>query len=140
MIEIRKPKSSDLFVVSKIISKIGLKNIGNCINADELKELRAKMIKDNEVADKKGKVTHKEFSDNQLTQFGIAVVANIGDLILSKLEDVQDDLNRFISNLSGLSTKEVEDLSIVQYAEIVMTIIKEPDFVDFIKVVLKSFN
>ena len=136
MIEIRKPKSSDLFV----ISKIGLKNIGNCINADELKELRAKMIKENEVADKKGKVTHKEFSDNQLTQFGIAVVANIGDLILSKLEEVQDDLNRFISNLSGLSTKEVEDLSIVQYAEIVMTIIKEPDFVDFIKVVLKSFN
>ena len=138
--DIRKPKSTDLFVVSKIISKIGLKNIANCVKADELKELRAKLIEENSVADKKGKVTQKEFSDSQLTQFGIAMVANIGDLVLSKLEDVQDDLNRFISNLTGLSTKEVEDLSIVQYAEIVMTIIKEPDFVDFIRVVLKSFK
>ena len=40
----------------------------------------------------------------------------------------------------GLKVKEVEDLPITDFAEIVMAIIKEPDFVDFIKVVLKSFN
>lgn len=140
MIEVRKPKSTDLFIVGKIISKIGLKNIIDCINAKELMDLRAKMIKENEVTDKKGKVTQKDFSDSQLNQYGMVVVANIGDLILSNLENVKDDVNKYISNLTGLSIKEIEDLSIVQYAEILMTIIKEPDFVDFIKVVLKSFN
>ena len=140
MIEVRKPKSTDLFIVGKIISKIGLKNIIDCINAKELMELRAKMIKENEVIDKKGKVTQKDFSDSQLNQYGMVVVANIGDLILSNLENVKDDINRYMSNLTELSIKEIEDLSIVQYAEILMTIIKEPDFVDFIKVVLKSFN
>ena len=140
MIEVRKPKSTDLFIVSKIISKIGLKNIIDCINAKELMDLRAKMIKENEITDKKGKVTQKDFSDSQLNQYGMVVVANIGDLILSNLENVKDDINRYMSNLTELSIKEIEDLSIVQYAEILMTIIKEPDFVDFIKVVLKSFK
>ena len=138
--EIRKPKSTDLFIVGKIIGKIGLKNIIACINSKELMELRAKMIKDNEVTDKKGKVTQKDFTDSQLNLYGIEVVANIGDLILNNLENVKDDVNRYISNLTELSIKEIEDLSIVPYAEILMTIIKEPDFVDFIKVVLKSFN
>lgn len=140
MIEIRKPKSTDLFVVSKILSKIGLKNIINCLNAKELMELRAKMIKENEVTDKKGKVTQTDFTDSQRIEYGTAMVANIGDLILNNLEDVKDDLNRYISNLTGLSIKEIEDLSIVPYGEILMQIIKEPDFVDFIKVVLKSFK
>ena len=42
--------------------------------------------------------------------------------------------------MTGLEFKVVEDLPIAEFAKIVMEIIKEPDFVDFIKVVLKSFN
>ena len=108
--EIRRPKSTDLFIVGKIIGKIGLKNIIACINSKELMELRAKMIKENEVTDKKGKVTQKEFTDSQLNLYGIEVVANIGDLILGNLENVKDDVNKYVSNLTGLSIKEIEDL------------------------------
>ena len=34
---LRKPKATDLFVVSKIIKGIGLKNIADCFNSDEIK-------------------------------------------------------------------------------------------------------
>ena len=68
------------------------------------------------------------------------VMLSIGDLIFEKMEDIQTDLFKFIANLTGLKVKEVEDLSLVDTANIVMAIIKKPDFVDFIKVVLKSFN
>ena len=33
---LRKPKATDIFVVSKIIKGIGLKNIKNCFNSDEI--------------------------------------------------------------------------------------------------------
>ena len=65
---------------------------------------------------------------------------SIGDLILEKLDIVKDDVIKLMSNLSGLKTKDVEDLPLVTFTEMFMDIIKEPDFLDFIKVVLKSFN
>ena len=125
--ELRKPKATDIFVVSKIIKSIGLKNIANCFNSDDLNLIRKSVSGD--------KVT-----DEVLYKAGATIMLSIGDLVLEKMEVVQNDLIKFISNLTGLKVKEVEDLPITDFAEIVMAIIKEPDFVDFIKVVLKSFN
>ena len=125
--ELRKPKATDIFVVSKIIKGIGLKNIANCFNSDDLNLIRKSVSSD--------KVT-----DEVLYKAGATIMLSIGDLVLEKMEFVQNDLIKFISNLTGLKVKEVEDLPITDFAEIVMAIIKEPDFVDFIKVVLKSFN
>ena len=33
---LRKPKATDIFVVSKIIKGIGLKNVAKCFNSDEI--------------------------------------------------------------------------------------------------------
>ncbi len=124
---LRKPKATDLFVVSKIIKGIGLKNIVDCFNSDEIKVIR-------------NSVSGEKVSSETLNQAGITIVLSIGELILDRLDDVKDDVIKFMSCLSGLKIKEVEDLPITEFAEMLMAIIKEPDFVDFIKVVLKSFN
>ena len=124
---LRKPKATDLFVVSNIIKGIGLKNIADCFNSDEIKVIR-------------NSVSGEKVSSETLNQAGITIVLSIGELILDRLDDVKDDVIKFMSCLSGLKIKEVEDLPITEFAEMLMAIIKEPDFVDFIKVVLKSFN
>lgn len=124
---IRKPKATDLFVASKIIKGIGLKNIIDCFKSNEINELSKKTDEVN-------------YTDELVTQAGVVVLTNIAELIFEKMDFVQDDLIKFIANLTGLKVKQVEDLPITDFAEIVMSIIKEPDFVDFIKVVLKSFN
>lgn len=126
---IRKPKTTDLFVVSKIIKTIGIDNIVNCFNAKEVKDLAKKVSKDK-----------KTYSDEDAREVGILVVKNIGELIFDKLDLIQNDLIKYVSLMTGLEFKVVEDLPIAEFAKIVMEIIKEPDFVDFIKVVLKSFN
>lgn len=128
---IRKPKATDIFIVAKIIRGIGLNNIANCFKSSEVIEVYNNMLKEN-----KG----KSLTDEQLTNAGILIMTSVGDLILEKLDVVQSDLLKFISNLTGLQVKVVEDLPITDFAEIVIAIIKEPEFVDFIKVVLKSFN
>ena len=122
--EIRKPKATDLPVACKIIKGIGLKNIAKCFSNDDI-ELFKKSI------------SGKEVTDEMLNKAGLMVMLSIGDLIFEKMEDIQVDLFRFISNLTGLKVKEVEDLSLTDLANIVIAILKEPDFTDFIKVVLK---
>lgn len=128
---IRKPKATDIFVVGKIIKKIGLKNIAKCFEDEELAELRKSFNSDND---------NDNNQDELVSKAGMLVVLSIGDLVLEKLEDVQDDVFKFMSNLTGLKVKEVEDLSPSDFYKAFMTIVKEPDFLDFIKVVLKSFN
>ena len=122
--EIRKPKATDLPVACKILKGIGLKNIAKCFNNDDIEVL-------------KKSISGKEVTDEMLNKAGLMVILSIGDLIFEKMEDIQVDLFRFISNLTGLKVKEVENLSLTDLANIVIAILKEPDFTDFIKVVLK---
>ena len=122
--KIRKPKAKDLHVACKIIKGIGLKNIAKCFNNDDIEVF-------------KKSISGKEVTDEMLNKAGLMVILSIGDLIFEKMEDIQVDLFRFISNLTGLKVKEVEDLSLTDLANIVIAILKEPDFTDFIKVVLK---
>ena len=122
--KIRKPKATDLPVACKILKGIGLKNIAKCFNNDDIEVF-------------KKSISGKEVTDEMLNKAGLMVILSIGDLIFEKMEDIQVDLFRFISNLTGLKVKEVENLSLTDLANIVIAILKEPDFTDFIKVVLK---
>ena len=68
------------------------------------------------------------------------VITSIVDLVLDKLEDIQQPLIKFMSLLSGLKVKDIEQLPPADFIEMAIAIIKMPEFVDFIKVVLKSLN
>lgn len=125
---LRKPIATDIFVVSKILKGIGVKNIANCFTNDEVEELQ-KIIKDK-----------TELKDIDYTKAGIIVVTSICDLVLDKLEDIQQPLIKFMSLLSGLKVKDIETLPPADFIEMAIAIIKMPEFVDFIKVVLKSLN
>ena len=125
----RKLKATDLFVVSKIIKTIGVNDIINCFSSKEIKDL-AKTMSEGD----------KKYTDGDVREVGAVIVKNICTLIFDKLDLIENDLMKFISSVTGLSIKEVEDLPLNEFAEVVVKIIKNPDFVDFIKVVLKSFN
>lgn len=125
---LKKPKATDLFVASKILKTIGVKNIYNCFNNEELEEIKTL------AKSKKGN------ADVNYEKVGLMVVTSVCDLLLEKLEYIQEPLIKFMSNLSGLKVKEIENLPPAEFMEMAITIIKMPEFVDFIKVVLKSFN
>ena len=127
--ELRNPQASDLFVVTRIIKTVGLKNVADCFNNDEIKAYKDR------IADKETPV-----NDNDLYNAGMMAMTAFGELILEKLELIQEDIFKFLSNLSGLSMDDVKTMDIVDFAEMVMAVIKNPKFADFIKVVLKSFK
>ena len=127
--ELRNPQASDLFVVSKIIKAVGIRNIADCFKSEKLEEFKAK------VAESGAPATEKEASEA-----GLIVMTDIGELIFEKLDVVEDDVFKFMSNLSGLTVEDVKSMDIVEFAEMFMAIIKNPKFADFIEVVLKSFK
>lgn len=127
--ELRNPQASDLFVVSKIIKAVGIKNIADCFKSEKLEEFRHK------IAERGVPATEEEASE-----VGMLIMADIGELIFEKLDIVENDIFKFMSNLSGLTVDEVRAMDIVEFAEMFMAIIRNPKFADFIKVVLKSFK
>ena len=137
---LRKPQATDLFVVSKIIKAIGIKQIQSCYNCEAMREYNKQIIAENTYTDEKGKTQVKEISDEQATQRGMIFAGELADLVLGNLEAAQKDIFKFISNLSGMTVEEIGKMGIADFAEIIITIIKMPEFKDFIKVVLKSFK
>lgn len=122
---LRKPNTKDLFIACKIASGIGVKNIYNCFNSDEIEDIK-KLVKNQ--------------NEPEVEKIGYMVLASITDLILSKIEDVGTPLIKFMSNLSGLKVKEIEELSPAEFMEMLVKILKMPECMDFIKVVLKLSN
>lgn len=127
--ELRNPQASDLFVVTKIIKAVGLKNVTQCFDNDEIKAIKEEIAERGTPA-----------SDEEQRKVGLLAMTAIGELIFEKLDIVQEDIFKFLSNLSGLSMDDVKAMDIVEFAEMFMTVIKNPKFADFIKVVLKSFK
>ena len=127
--ELRNPQASDLFVVTKIINAVGLKNVAQCFDNDEIKAIKEEIAERGTPA-----------SDEEQRKVGLLAMTAIGELIFEKLDLVQEDIFKFLSNLSGLSMDDVKAMDIVEFAEMFMTVIKNPKFADFIKVVLKSFK
>ena len=127
--ELRNPQASDLFVVSRIIKAVGIKNIANCFKSEELEAFKSEFV------DKDIPMTEEDEY-----KAGLMAMTAIGELIFDKLDMVQEDIFTFMSNLSGLAVDDVKSMDIVEFAEMFMDIIKNPKFADFIKVVLKSFK
>lgn len=127
--ELRNPQASDLFVVSKIIKTVGIRNIANCFKSEEIEAFKAEFV------DKGIPMTEEDEY-----KAGMIAMTAIGELVFEKLDLVQDEIFTFTSNLSGMTIAQVASMDIVDFAEMFMEIIKNPKFADFIKVVLKSFK
>lgn len=127
--ELRNPQASDLFVVSRIIKVVGIKNVANCFKSEEIEALKAKIAESDTPA-----------TEEEQAEAGMIIMTSIGELVFDKLDIVQEDVFKFMANLSGLTVDEVKSMDIVEFAEMFMDIIKNPKFADFIEVVLRSFK
>ena len=76
--EMRKLQATDIFSVVKILNGIGLKNIKEAINIEEINKIRQGMTEDNASA-----IT---------SQVGVNVVMSIATVILENLPKVENDL------------------------------------------------
>ena len=117
--EMRNLQATDIFSIVKILNGIGLKNIKEAINIEEINKIRQGMTEDNASA-----IT---------SQVGVNVVMSIATVILENLPKVENDLYNFIGSVIGIKTKDVAKMDIGEYMDLLIAIAQKEEFKDFFK-------
>ena len=115
--EMRKLQATDLFSVVKILNGIGLKNVREAINIDEINNVRKGMTKGNE--------------DVITSQIGLNVVMSLATVILENLPKVENDVYNFAGNVAGMKAKDVAKMDIGEFMDLLTAIFTKEEFKDF---------
>lgn len=121
--KLRALEAKDVFLVSKIISDIGIKEFKECFNSETLKE-----------------VTGGDENSDVVMSVGIAVFMDIAEIVFHNLPKCEKDVYSFLSSLSGMPEREIESLPMVTFTEMVIDVIKKEEFKDFMQVVSGLFK
>lgn len=130
MVELRELKSCDIFPMIQILNKIGFSELKTILTPDKIKDM-VKTFQSDDEAD--------EEVDTK-TILGFNVIFEVTGLILKNLPSCEQELYKFLSGLSGLSVKELEDLGMVEFTDMIVAVIKKPEFKDFFRAVSKLFK
>ena len=131
--EFRPLGGQDVFLMFKIIGKIGVKEFNACFENDGIKKLVAKMM--GEKINKNDDGEEESFSVTY-----ISVILEVADVIFKNLPSCEKEIFQMLSNTSNLSVDDVKALGLADFTEMIIDFIKKEEFKDFIKVVSKLFN
>ncbi len=115
----RNLQATDIFSVVKILNGIGLKNIKESIDFEEINKIRKGMTEDN--------------ADAVTSQVGVNVVMSIATVILENLPNVESDLYNFIGSVIDMKAKDVAKMDMGEFMDVLITIIQKEEFKDFFK-------
>ena len=122
--ELRRLTADDVFPMFQIVSKIGIKEFKGCFESPEV----MKMIKDS--ASGEGQADVK-------TSVGMTVAFDLAGIIVSNLGRCKNDIYQFLAQLSGMTTKEIAELPMMTFFEMIIDVFKKDEFKDFFQVVAK---
>lgn len=128
-IELRELKGKDLFPVLTILGKLDVKD-------DFVKLFKGEDQPKKQPADKKKKAptkAEKEELEKQIEERGILIVADLVQRVLLNIEKVEDDINRLLARLGGVSKEEIDDLSLDEYAGLLKSFFTKPELKDFFR-------
>ena len=121
--EMRSLQASDIFSVVKILNGIGLNNVKEAINIEEINEIRKTMTEDNS----------EDNSEKVYSQVGVKVVMSVATVILENLPKVENDLYTFVGSVIGVKAKDVAKMDMGEFMDLLIAIIQKEEFKDFFK-------
>lgn len=128
--ELRALKASDFFLVTRIVSKVGIKEFRAIMESDDIKSAIGNMASEN----------GGELADADVASIGMTVVFDIAAVVLERMENCEQDIYELLSRLTGLKKNEVAELPMADFGEMVIGVIKHKDFRDFFTAVVKQFK
>lgn len=119
---LRDLTAADVFPMFKVVSSIGVKEFKNAFEADDVKAMTGTKNKPSAAS------------------VGITIAVNIADVVFSNLPRCEDDIYRFLSGLSGMSTKEIAALPMDVFMDMVVDTIKKEEFKNFFGAAARLFK
>ena len=147
--ELRNLEAQDIFSLSRIIKKIGIANFKKCLEGEEIKKAIAEYLngdKEAEKADEKEaeKADEKEAEKKKalegLTIAGIDVTFEIASVVFDRLPECETEVYNFLASLSGLKVIAIQKLPAADFFDMVIDVIKKPEFKDFFKRASRLFS
>ena len=132
--ELRELKSSDIFPMFNILRKIGFKDLKDKLTPEKVNEMTS-LFKDDGESEKQNMS-----SDEQMMYVGFNIIFEVAEIIIGNLPSCEQEIYSFLAGLSGMKVKEVADLPLVTFTEMIVTVLKKEEFKDFFKVVSRLFN
>lgn len=117
--EMRNLQATDIFSVVKILNGIGLKNIKEAIDFEEINKIRKGMTEDN--------------ADVITSQVGLNVVMSLATIILENLPKIENDLYKFVGSVIDVKPKDVAKMDMGEFMDVLITIVQKEEFKDFFK-------
>lgn len=117
--ELRKLCATDLFVMVKILNKIGFNKVKDAIDIDEIKKARATLTTDN--------------NDEVISSLGTNIVMSVAGVLLENLPNIEKDLYELIGNLANMKPKDIAQMDIAQFMETIVAVLKKEEFKDFFR-------
>jgi len=111
---------TDIFLMTSIIGKLGIKNLMRCFDSEDVKEARENGDEKN--AEKLG----------QLIFYGII------DVVLERLEHCEASICKLLSKLYDMKEEEIKALGATEYLNMFVDVVKDENFVDFFKQAYES--
>lgn len=124
--ELRNLTADDVFPMFQIISAIGIKEFKSCFDSDAVKKAVAEAAKDGESAD--------------IGAVGMTVALDIASIIMANVPKCKESIYLFLAQLSGMTKKEIAELPMMTFVEMIIDVIKKPEFKDFFQAVSKLFK
>ena len=123
---LRKLTADDIFPMFNIISKIGIKEFKSCFEAPDVKDAISKIASGGEGSD--------------LNSVGLIVALDMANILMTNLPKAKDDIYQLLSQVSGMSKKEIAALPMAVFMQMIIDLVRKEDFADFFQVVSKLFK
>lgn len=125
--KLRDLTADDIFPMCQIISKIGVKEFKHCFESPDLKNVIANAVSGEDKA-------------VDVTAVGMSVGFDIVGIILSNIASCKKDIYVLLSGLSGMTVKEISELPMLTFIEMVTAVVKKDEFKDFFQGAAKLFK
>lgn len=128
-IKIRKLKSTDIFMMSKILNEIGFR---------EFKDVFINAKKDYE-ANRKGK-KGKESMESVIESVGFTTVLDALGVVIANMEKAEDSIFKFVASLTEEDVSTIENLPPEDFIKLINDIVRGDGFKDFFEAVTSLFS
>lgn len=124
---LRNLTADDMFPMFQIISKVDVKEFKRCFESDEVMKAVSGMASG-------------EKDNADLTAVGVTIAFDLAGVIMANLPNCKNDIYLLLSQLSGMTSKEIASLPMVTFVEMIMDVIRKDEFKDFFQAVSELFR
>lgn len=118
--EIRGLQARDVAPMTRIMSKIGVKDVASALSPESLKEIVS------------GAATEAD-EGSRVQVAGLNLVLELATIVCENFHKAESDLFKFLASMAGMKEKEVAELPLPDVLDLVVAVFSSEGFMDFFR-------